>query len=199
MPKAKNGLTDKQRRFVQEYLVDLNATQAALRAGDAEGKQAAVQGPRLLSNAKIQAALHVRQAEIANSLEVTQERVVAEFAGIGFANIEDLLSWKMELEHLPFSASPDEEAEKVLMSRVRIKDSEEVPRRISAAIQSVEETEKGIKFRLHDKLSALDKLSRFLGLYEKDNTQDINLNAGTDALERMLTLMGEHKEKLEGD
>jgi phage terminase small subunit len=187
MPKAKNGLTDKQRRFVQEYLIDLNATQAALRAGYAEGKQAEVQGHRLLSNAKIQKALHLRQAEIAESLEVTQERVVAEFAGIGFADIGDLMSWKKR------------DPRKPLESLVTLKESAALPARVRRTIQSVEEGKDGLKLRLHDKLAALDKLSRFLGLYEKDNSQDINLNAGTDALERMLGLMGEHKEKMENE
>jgi len=186
MPKAKNGLTDKQRRFVQEYLVDLNATQAAIRAGySAKTAQKVAHG--YLAKPGIQAALQERQAEIAESLEVTQERVVAEFAGVGFADIGDLMSWKKR------------DPRKPLESLVSLKESAALPARVRRTIQSVEEGKDGLKLRLYDKLTALDKLSRFLGLYEKDNTQDINLNAGSDALERMLSLMGEHKEKMEGE
>lgn len=51
--RGKTKLTDKQKRFVEEYLIDLNATQAAIRAGDAE-KAANREGSRLLSNVDIQ-------------------------------------------------------------------------------------------------------------------------------------------------
>jgi phage terminase small subunit len=50
-------LTAKQARFVEEYLCDLNATQAAIRAGYSP-KTATVQGSRLLTNAKVAAAIH---------------------------------------------------------------------------------------------------------------------------------------------
>ncbi len=55
-------LTAKQERFVAEYLIDLNATQAAIRAGYAE-KGASVEGTRLLANAKVAAAVAAAKAE----------------------------------------------------------------------------------------------------------------------------------------
>ena len=62
MQKSKNALTDKQCRFCEEYLVDLNATQAAIRAGFSP-QSARVSGYRALTNANIQAEIQKRRAE----------------------------------------------------------------------------------------------------------------------------------------
>lgn len=68
-------LSDKQQRFVSEYLVDLNAKQAAIRSGYSSNG-AEVQGHRLLSNANVRAAINEVQAETAKKLEVTKEYVL---------------------------------------------------------------------------------------------------------------------------
>ncbi len=70
------SMTPKQQRFVQEYLVDLNATQAAVRAGYARSG-ASVEGVRLLANAKVAAAVAAAQAERSKRTEVTQDYVLA--------------------------------------------------------------------------------------------------------------------------
>lgn len=69
------ALTDKQRRFVDEYLVDLNATQAAIRAGYA-AKTANREGSRLLSNVDVADAVAAKAAEKAASLDLSAERVL---------------------------------------------------------------------------------------------------------------------------
>ena len=69
-------MTPKQARFVQEYLIDPNATQAAIRAGYSK-KTADVQGPRLLGNVGVAAAIQVGQAALSDRLGVTADRVVA--------------------------------------------------------------------------------------------------------------------------
>lgn len=65
-------MSARQQRFVQEYLIDLNATQAAIRAGYAP-KSAAVEGVRLLRNAKVAAAVAKAQAKVATKAEITLE------------------------------------------------------------------------------------------------------------------------------
>ncbi len=70
------ALTAKQERFVAEYLIDLNATQAAIRAGYSE-KTAEQQGSRLLSNAKVAAAIAEAQTKRSERTEVTQDYVLA--------------------------------------------------------------------------------------------------------------------------
>lgn len=74
-------LTDKQKRFVEEYLVDLNATQAAIRAGYS-AKTARSQGQRLLTKADIQAELARRQETYAKRVEWTVEEILADLKGI---------------------------------------------------------------------------------------------------------------------
>ena len=71
-------MTPRQTRFVQEYVLDLNAIQAATRAGYS-AHTADVQGspPRLLSNVKVAAAIQAGQTALSERLEVTAERVVA--------------------------------------------------------------------------------------------------------------------------
>lgn len=71
------ALTAKQARFVAEYLVDLNATQAAIRAGYSE-KTANQAGPRLLVNVGISAAVAAKQAKIAKKVEITVESLAGE-------------------------------------------------------------------------------------------------------------------------
>lgn len=72
---AKEGLTPKQAAFVQEYLVDLNGTQAAIRAGYSP-KTANEQAARLLANASVQAAVTKGREKLAAKVEVTAERVL---------------------------------------------------------------------------------------------------------------------------
>lgn len=69
------SLNPRQRRFVDEYLIDLNATQAAIRAGYS-ARAAEVQGSRLLSNAKVAAAVTDAQGKRAERTEITQDYVL---------------------------------------------------------------------------------------------------------------------------
>lgn len=74
-------LTDKQQRFVEEYLVDLNATQAAVRAGYS-AKTANEQGARLLANVSVKNAIRERQEVLKMKTEITQEWVVERYRRI---------------------------------------------------------------------------------------------------------------------
>nr|WP_312967783.1 terminase small subunit [Brucella intermedia] len=84
------SLTPKQERFVAEYLIDLNATQAAIRAGYSE-KTAQQQGSRLLLNVVVQEAIAKGREKTAAKLEITKERIVDELAKIGFSNMLDYM------------------------------------------------------------------------------------------------------------
>ena len=68
-------MTPKQQRFVHEFLIDLNATQAAARAGYSE-KTAPQQGGRLLKNVQVAEAIRVAQAKAANDSEVTLQWLI---------------------------------------------------------------------------------------------------------------------------
>ena len=70
------NLTPKQQRFVEEYLIDLNATQSAIRAGYSE-KTASEQGSRMLGNVKVQAAIQEAQNKRTERTEITQDYVLS--------------------------------------------------------------------------------------------------------------------------
>ena len=139
-------LNPKQQEFIEQYLVDFNGTQAAIRAGYSPRTAIKIASENL-TKPDIQEALAKRRAELAEANEVTPERVMAEYALIGFADMSDYVTW-----------GP---------SGVRLKDSEDLSDRASTAVAEVLEniTEGGrtIKFKLHDKRAALDSLVKMMG------------------------------------
>lgn len=87
--KPAGALTPKQLRFVAEYLVDLNATQAAIRAGYSQ-KTAYSAGQRLLKNVEIQKIVSAGKAQQLHKADVTAERVLAEIAKLCFSDVRKL-------------------------------------------------------------------------------------------------------------
>ncbi len=85
-------MTPRQSLFMREYLVDLNATQAAVRAGYSQSS-AAVQGCRLLANPQIRDGIAILQQERADRVGVTADRVLDELARIGFADSHQRIRW----------------------------------------------------------------------------------------------------------
>lgn len=82
MPQKKErGLTPKQAAFVREYLIDLNATQAAIRAGYS-AKTAQVQSAKMLSKAIISAALKEKMDERARKAEISAEYVLSSLLNV---------------------------------------------------------------------------------------------------------------------
>lgn len=144
----KPGITDKQRRFVAEYLVDSNATQAAIRAGYS-ARSADRIAADLLRKTWVAEAIAARQAKVANRLEVTAEKVLLEYARIAFSDMARLTSW-----------GP---------GGVNLKPSAELAEDDSRCVSEVSE-ERGskcsTKIKLHDKKGALDALARNLGLFK---------------------------------
>lgn len=98
-------MTPKQQRFVEEYMVDLNATQAAIRAGYA-AKDADVQGPRLLGNVGVRLEIERRRAAQAERAGLTVERVIkgllreAELDGEGASHGARVSAWGHLGKHL---------------------------------------------------------------------------------------------------
>ena len=151
------NLTDKQRRFCEEYLKDFNGTAAILRTGYQCNRDAArVQASRLLTNANIQAYLQYLRKKIADASEVTLERTIQEIGRVAYSDINNALSF-----------GPD---------GVKFKDSSELSPEVTAAISSVSSSEitktfkgettvtKTNTLRSHSKVKALTLLSNFYGL-----------------------------------
>ena len=85
-------LTNKQQRFVDEYLLDLNAAAAAVRAGYG-AKNADVVGSQNLAKPNVAAAIRERMADRRQRTEITQDRVLEELAHIAFARAGDVMEW----------------------------------------------------------------------------------------------------------
>jgi phage terminase small subunit len=85
------SLNEKQAAFVREYLVDLNATQAASRAGYSE-KTAHSQGQRLLKNAEVRKAINAGKSRRAERVEVSADEVLRELMRLGFSDIANIFN-----------------------------------------------------------------------------------------------------------
>jgi len=142
-------LTAKQQMFVSEYLVDLNATQAAIRAGYST-KMAGKIGYQLLEKTRIQEAIETAMKEREKRTQITADRVLQELARIAYSDMRRFSRW-----------GP---------GGVKLKNSEELSDDEAACVAEVSETvtEYGgsIKFKLHDKLKALELAGRHLGLFK---------------------------------
>lgn len=153
-------ITEKQKRFADEYLVDLNATQAAIRAGYSP-KTAEATASRLLRNVKVADYLQERRSALQERTDITQERVIAEFAKIGFASITDYIEYKTLLRKT--GENKDGAPEYDWAMSVIAKDSNEVD---GSPIQEVSVGRDGtFKFKMYSKLDALEKIGRILGLF----------------------------------
>ncbi len=166
-------LLPRQAAFVQEYLVDRNATQAAIRAGYS-AKSAGQMGSSLLKNPKVAEEIARRGREIASNLEVTAGRIIQELAAIGFSNIGDYLTpgeggrqfdWS-HLSRQQLSAI----AEVTVFDYAQGADVRD--RRAQAAgTRPI----RRIRFRLHDKLAALSQLAKYVGLFDETVEGDKDL------------------------
>lgn len=164
----KDNLTVKQRMFVEEYLIDLNATQAAIRAGYS-AKTADQQGSRMLANVKVQQAIAERMAERSKRTGVNQDRVVLELAKIAFVNMTDVVDSNGRIKE---GASADDLS---CIESIKYKESD------NEFGGSVER-----EVKIASKLKALELLGKHLGMW--NDKLDVNVAApivisGADALE----------------
>ena len=138
-------LTPKQERFVDEYLVDLNATAAAIRAGYSE-KTARFIGAENLTKPNISAEIAERRAKLRSKLEISQEAVLQELASIAFANGTDFVTVTGA-------------------GLLCVKPTSEVPKEKRPAIASIKYNQQGVEIKLHDKVKALELLGKHLGVF----------------------------------
>lgn len=171
MPKTEDltdkPLTPKQQRFVEEYLIDLNGTQAAIRAGYSP-KTAEVQASRLLRDAKVYAAVEARKKELSESLQITQERVLKEYARIAFSDIRKTLTPGGNLLN-PNDWDDDTAA--------AIGSIEVVTKALHNGDDAGTEVEHTHKIRTWDKKAALDSIAKYLGMFRPDAaTPDVHVH-----------------------
>lgn len=167
---AKKGkLTEKQQRFVDEYLIDLNATQAAIRAGYSS-KTADAIGCENLTKPNIQQKIAEHMAECSKRTGINQDRIVLELARIAFVNIDDVVD--TETGKILPNASRDDLA---CIEGIKYKESDN---------QFGGSVEREVK--IAPKMKALELLGKHLGMW--NDKLDVNVTApivisGADALE----------------
>lgn len=165
---AIDDLTPKQRRFVEEYLIDLNGTQAAIRAGYSEHTAGSIASENL-QKPEIVEALREAQARLSRRTGLTAERVLGELEKLAFANIQDFMRVTSQGE--PYV------------------DVSQLTRDQAAALQefTVEDYTEGrgedardvkrVRIKLSDKRAALTELGRHLGLFSDTvKTQQLDAN-----------------------
>ena len=149
-------LTPKQQRFCDEYLIDLNATQAAIRAGYKRSEYTDTNANKLLENTRIAEEIEKAMAERSKRTGINQDRVVQELAKLAFVNAADVID--VESATVLPNAKPEDLA---CIQSVKVK-------RTTKGKNVIEERE--VKF--YDKKDSLVQLGRHLGMF-KDN---VNVN-----------------------
>lgn len=166
-----NELTDKQKAFCEEYLIDLNATQAAIRAGYSE-KTADVQGPRLLGNVRVRNEIGRLKDARSKRTQITADRVLEELALIGYSKITDYLEVVEKNITIGYKKNGDPIKEKQKV--VEIKETDEMDQEAIKAISQIKQTKHGISLKLYDKPGALEDIGRHLGMW--NDSLDITMN-----------------------
>lgn len=152
-------LTQKQRLFVDEYLIDLNATQAAIRAGYSPNNADKI-GSELLGKTRVSDAIKTAMAERSKRTGINQDRILMELAKIALVNPENVVNF--DKATIRDDALPEDLAAvaSVKVKRFPTKDGEGIEREI----------------KFYDKTKALDLAGRHLGMF-KDK---LELSGGLD-------------------
>ena len=165
-----NDLSPRQAEFVRQYLVNLNATQAAIRAGYSAHTAKEI-GYQNLRKPRIAMAIEAALAEFGG---ITRTRIVEELGAIAFSDIGDLASWDEGVQvcapgdeyrlNGELHVAPKGGTTRVVRPRLQIEPSALLRSELRRLISEVSQTDKGtLRIKLHDKLAALDKLARALG------------------------------------
>lgn len=159
-------LNKKQKRFVEEYLIDLNATQAAIRAGYKRSEYTDTNANKLLENTRIAEEIEKAMAERSRRTGINQDRVLLEIAKMAFVNIEDVVDVKTGA--VKKGAAREDLA---CIQSIKYKKTE------GASGVSVER-----EIKIADKKANLELLGRHLGMF-KDKVEmdvDMELNISID-------------------
>lgn len=148
-------LTPKQQRFVAEYLIDLNATQAAIRAGYSP-KTAKVQGSRLLTNVAIASAVGAGKARQLQTAELSAARVLEEYRRLAFIDLRSFFDDDGNLKAMKDLSA--EQGAALASLEVVIKNAK--------AGDGV--TDEVHKFKVWDKTRTLESLAKHFGLLKEN-------------------------------
>lgn len=151
----------KQERFVDEYLVDLNATQAAIRAGySARGVE--VTSWKLLRNAKVQAAIAQRRLALQEEVQVRQVDVIKEYLCLALSDMRKAAQWGPDGVELVDSTLLDDQTARAVQEVTSTKRSKTF---MDAEGNTHTTVEVNTKVKLYNKQAALRDLAEHLNLF----------------------------------
>jgi phage terminase small subunit len=158
-------LTDKQRRFVEEYPIDFNATQAAIRAGYSENTAGKI-GWENLQKPEIVAALNETRQKLSERTGITEDRIMQEYARLGLYDIRKAVKWRSDV--LVDVLDPDTgETAGVHKNDVALVNSDDLDDDTALAISEVKmDARGGLSIKFHDKKAALDSMAKHLGMFD---------------------------------
>ena len=161
-------MTDAQKRFCDEYLIDLNATRAYKVAYPKckEDETANAASSRMLRNVKVQEYISEKQKEIEKRTEVTQDMVIKELAKIAFLDIRKLYTENGQLKNV---ADIDSDTAGAISSLETLAEYEGY----GDDREKIRDTQ---KVKLLDKTKALELLGKHLGMFKEKVTIDGNVN-----------------------
>ena len=161
-------MTDAQKRFCDEYLVDLNATRAYKVAYPKckKDETANAASSRMLRNVKVQEYISEKQKEIEKRTEVTQDMVIKELAKIAFLDIRKLYTENGQLKNV---ADIDSDTAGAISSLETLEEYEGY----GDDREKIGDTQ---KVKLLDKTKALELLGKHLGMFKEKVTIDGNVN-----------------------
>ena len=189
-------LTEKQKRFCDEYLVDLNATRAYKKAYPSVKKDetAAQAGSRLLRNVNVKEYIDKRIKDRQKRTEITQDKVLNELAAIAFSNGS---KYAKVVERKAY----DEEGKEVVdyetgkqltYKTVEFKNTDDLTEDEKKAISSIHKGKDGMKVETYDKMKALELLGKHLGMFKDKLELSGTVNNPYEGLttEQLLKLAG---------
>lgn len=174
-------LTAKQQRFCDEYLIDLNATQAAIRAGYSP-KTAEQLAYQLLQKTSVQNHISELQKKREERTEITQDSVLHELALIAFAKASDYarVVEKDAMVEVDGNMVPvlDEDGKQVKYRTVEPILTDELTEDQKKAIAVIKKGRDGFEIKPYSKIQALELLGKHLGMFtEKVEVKNTTPNA----------------------
>lgn len=180
--KKTKKLTAKQQKFVDEYLIDLNATRAYKVAyPNCKSDEAAnAASSRLLRNVKVQEQISKGQEEIQDRTKITQDMIVQELAKIAFSNATDYAEivtrptihrvWDKDRQEYVYEEGDVYEQDIILKDTSKLTDDQK------AAISCIKNTKHGIAIEQCNKVEALHLLGQHLGMFKNNQPVIVNNN-----------------------
>lgn len=189
-------MTDKQKIFADEYLIDLNATRAYRVAYPSVKKDetAAQAGSRLLRNVKVQEYIDKRMKDRIRRTEITQDMVVRELAAIAFGRASDyarVIEKQAVITTETGKRIPleDEYGNPVMIKDVELVLTDRLTEDQKRALAGIKQGKYGIEVASCDKVRALELLGRHLGMF-KDKLEVSGLQEEMDKLDDLLKQVG---------